>query len=103
MPFICRLHDPTTTGHACSTETILGFPGQATVLVEGMPAARIGDPTIEHTGPAPPCPAHIGLILTGSKRFVFVAGKLVARVGDFCDTPPGGKLIVPAAKRTFAG
>ena len=48
MPLIVRKGDDLSTGHACVGITQLDTPGQSTVFVKGILAARIGDPTVSH-------------------------------------------------------
>jgi uncharacterized Zn-binding protein involved in type VI secretion len=81
MPFAARVGDPTAHPGA-----ITG-PGVATVLIEGMPAAVMGD---QHAcampplaGPHPPSP-----IVKGSLT-VLIGGRSAARVGDMsgCGAP----------------
>ncbi|WP_339754609.1 PAAR domain-containing protein [Algoriphagus aquimarinus] len=76
MPAAARLTDTTTHGG-----TIIG-PGEATVLIGGMPAAVIGD---NHVCSLPPN-AHqptVSPFIAGSGT-VFVGGKPALRVGDSC-------------------
>jgi uncharacterized Zn-binding protein involved in type VI secretion len=74
MAFAARVFDAT------SHPGMIAGPGAATVLINGVAAARIGD---QHTcalappaGPHPPSP-----VITGSAT-VLIAGQPAARVGD---------------------
>ena len=76
MPAAARVGDTTTHGG-----TIVG-PGNATVLIGGMPAAVVGDthecslPPNGHQPTASPFPAGSGTVLIG--------GVPAVRVGDTC-------------------
>lgn len=81
MPPAARMGDP--TGHP----GVIAGPGVSTVLIEGMPAAVVGD---MHTcafpppaGPHPPNP-----IVKGSAT-VLIGGRPAARMGDItgCGAP----------------
>lgn len=61
-------------------------PGEVTVLIAGLPAARMGD-SAHCTGP----PA---TIIAGSAT-VFIGGKAAARMGD--STAHGGSIVVGEA------
>ncbi len=91
MPGVSRKGDLLATGHGCAPVTVLGFPGQSTVYVNGILAARQGDPTILHIiGANPPCVPHIAVVNNGSST-VFVSFSKVARIGDSADA---GAMIV---------
>lgn len=101
MPHAARLLDK----HQCPLQTpgIPPIPHQAggfilrglvTVLIEGMPAARVGD-TILCGGPPP----HPDTIAAGSMS-VCIGGMQAARVGD--PTASGGKIQL-GAKRVLIG
>ena len=79
MPAAARLTDM----HTCPTGggTITG-PGAPTVLIGGLPAARVGDSLA--------CGASPDSIITGSKT-VIIGGLSAARVGD--KTGHGGEII----------
>ena len=73
MPGVARLNDSVVTGHICSPTTALSFPGQASVLANFRPMARVGDPTYVHTFPTkPPCPPHIAYINVGNPTVLVV-------------------------------
>jgi uncharacterized Zn-binding protein involved in type VI secretion len=76
MPGAARVGDTTNHGG-----TIVG-PGDATVLIGGMPAAVMGD---NHVCPIPPNTGHItsSPFPVGSTT-VLVGGKGLIRVGDTC-------------------
>jgi len=75
MPGASRKGDLLFTGH--NSFTVLDFPRQNTVLINGILAARQGDPTIFHSN-------HIAIVNVGSST-VFVAGAAAARIGDSVD------------------
>jgi uncharacterized Zn-binding protein involved in type VI secretion len=64
-------------------------PGCLTVLIGGMPAARVGD---MHTCPVttPPAPPHVGGPISIGSATVLIGGMPAARVGDMaaCAGPP---------------
>lgn len=68
--------------------------GRLNVLIEEMPAARVGDPLL-CAGPPP----HPDTIAAGS-RSVYIGGMPAARVGD--PTASGGKIQL-SAKRVLIG
>lgn len=76
MPAAARLTDTTTHGG-----TIIG-PGEATVLIGGMPAAVIGD---NHACSLPPNTHQptVSPFIAGSVT-VLIGGKSALRVGDAC-------------------
>lgn len=76
MPAAARLTDTTTHGG-----TIIG-PGEATVLIGGMPAAVIGD---NHACSLPPNTHQptVSPFIAGSVT-VLIGGKPALRVGDAC-------------------
>ena len=92
MPFAARLLD--ATNHP---GTISG-PGVTTVLIEGSPAAVVGD---SHTCamPSPSGPHPPSTILKGSLS-VFIGGRAAARVGDAAGC---GAQIVKGALRVSIG
>ena len=77
-----RLGDPTAHGGSI----VIGCP---TVLIGGMPAARIGDMHVCPMGNPGPVPHGGGPISLGSAG-VFIGGMPAARVGDMavCTGPP---------------
>ena len=91
MPKLCRDLDLGTTGHGC--DVVIGVKAtQFTVRANNKPVARLNDPTLPHTRPAPPpppCIPHMAKVNIGSFT-VRASGKPVARVGDSYD---GGAMI----------
>ncbi|MEM7105407.1 MAG: PAAR domain-containing protein [Bacteroidota bacterium] len=76
MPPAARVTDLTNHGG-----TVVG-PGEATVLIGGVPAAVVGD---NHVCPIPPNTGHItsSPFPTGSMT-VMIGGKPALRAGDAC-------------------
>jgi uncharacterized Zn-binding protein involved in type VI secretion len=99
MPPAARLND----NHICPMQTpavvpiphvggpIIG-PGVPTVLIEGMPAAVVGDACI--------CVGPPSAIMKGSAG-VLIAGRAAARVGD--PTMHGGTILPPGAPTVIIG
>ena len=99
MPPAARLND----NHICPMQTpavvpiphvggpIIG-PGVPTVLIEGMPAAVVGDACI--------CVGPPSAIMMGSTG-VLIAGRAAARVGD--PTMHGGSILPPGAPTVMIG
>ena len=78
MPAQARLGDPGIPH--CSPYVIM--TGSTDVLVNGKPAARLGDVSTPHLFPAGIiCPTHVVPIVFGSLS-VLINGKPAARVGD---------------------
>jgi uncharacterized Zn-binding protein involved in type VI secretion len=98
MPLAARIGDTFTTGHGCSPVSTIAT-GAPTVIIEGKPAARIGDQSVVHTiliGKN--CVPHVVPILTGSPT-VIADGRPLARVGDTIDFG----VITTGAPTVFAG
>ncbi len=76
-PKAARLGD-LGAGHGCFPPTPI-LSGSPDVLINGRPAARVGDPLLLHA--CPNCPPHPRSISVGSGN-VIINGKLAARVGD---------------------
>jgi uncharacterized Zn-binding protein involved in type VI secretion len=78
MPAAARLGDagvPHCSGYVIAS-------GAATVLINGRPAARVGDFSTPHLIPAGRrCVTHTAPIITGAVS-VLIEGKPAARVGD---------------------
>lgn len=76
-----RLGDPTAHGGKITS-------GAQKVLIQGAPAARIGDAHVcpQSTGTT----AHVGGPIQSGSATVFIEGKAAARVGDtaFCAAGP---------------
>ena len=86
MPAVSRESDSLSTGHLCTSTTILDTPGQSTVRANSILIARQTDPTIPHPAPPiPPCPNHVKVVNVGSST-VRVCGLPIARVGDSTDS-----------------
>ncbi|EAO6410169.1 type VI secretion system PAAR protein [Salmonella enterica] len=86
MPTAARLNDKGTQHDGyCETVIIAGSP---TVFIDGLPAARTGDPLTPHDKPEhPPHPRKIA----GGSATVFIDGLPAARTGDAVDC--GGVVI----------
>lgn len=84
MPAASRKGDSLSTGHGCTGSTTLDTPGQGTVFINGILAARQGDPTVTHTVSPPLCPGHVANVNAGSSS-VNIEGSPAARVGDSAD------------------
>jgi uncharacterized Zn-binding protein involved in type VI secretion len=84
MPSASRHGDGIYTGHACSpTSTIIATQG--VVRINGIPAARMGDPIAPHTilvGIY--CVPHSAFVNRGSRN-VRIVGRSAARIGDSAD------------------
>ncbi len=99
MPLAARLNDM----HTCPMQTpgtppvphvggpIIG-PGEPTVLIEGMPAARIGDNAV--------CVGPPDVIASGSTS-VLIGGMPAARMGD--STAHGGTISIGAPTVDIGG
>tara|TARA_B100000902_G_scaffold326277_1_gene321324 strand:+ start:1221 stop:1520 length:300 start_codon:yes stop_codon:yes gene_type:complete len=86
MPAVSRESDSLSTGHLCTSTTILDTPGQSTVRANSILIARQTDPTIPHPAPPiPPCPNHVKVVNVGSST-VRVCGLPIARIGDSTDS-----------------
>lgn len=84
MPAASRKGDSLSTGHDCVGSTNLDTPGQGTVYINGILAARQGDSTVSHPIGAPACPPHVANVNVGSGS-VNIEGSPAARVGDSTD------------------
>lgn len=100
---------PTPVPHP-AVPLMLMSPGQPTVLIGNMPAARVTDQTIPCTGPPPCVPAGPGMITLGS--FTVLIGNMpAARVSDLtahpaCVAPipsPTGKILPPGCPTVMIG
>ena len=99
MPLAARLNDM----HSCPMQTpgtppvphvggpIIG-PGEPTVLIEGMPAARVGDNAV--------CVGPPDVIASGSTS-VLIGGMPAARMGD--STAHGGSISIGAPTVDIGG
>lgn len=80
-----RVGDPIVTGHLCESASTIAGPGAPTVLIEGKPAARVGDLSMSHTTGVPPfCVPHTMPITTGCMT-VLIEGSPVAHAGSQID------------------
>ena len=78
MPSASRINDA-TSGHGCfPPQTVVA--GSSDVLINGIPAARVGDAVTPHTCVV----THPGTIAIGSST-VFINGVPAARIGDPID------------------
>jgi uncharacterized Zn-binding protein involved in type VI secretion len=85
MPSVAIQGSSVATGHPCDGSTVLATPGQGSVYIGGVLAARLGDLTVSHAFKVgDDCVPHVAAI-NGSSSTVYVAGVLVARLGDGCD------------------
>ena len=75
MPPAARVGDATTH------PGVLSPPGMPLVLIEGMPAARVGD---LHACAFPGTPPHPPNVVAKGSASVFIAGMPAARIGDAC-------------------
>ena len=75
MPPAARIADPTTHGG------VIVPPGVPTVLVGGLPAAVLGDPTTCPAQWSPGVP-HGSPVVTGGSSTVLIGGRPAARLGD---------------------
>ena len=75
MPKSARIGDPTSHPGVVAG----GPPNVPTVLVEGLPAAVVGD---VHTCAFPGLPPHPPTALVTGSFTVFIGGRPAARVGD---------------------
>ncbi len=67
-------------------------PGEPTVMIAGLPAARLGDMLV--------CVGPTDIIVTGSKT-VLIGGKPAARLGD--STAHGGSIVLGAPNVMIGG
>lgn len=82
---ISRKGDALTTGHDCVATTTLDTPGQSSIYVNSILAARKTDSTVAHPFPPnPPCADHTATVGAGATN-VYFAGKKVARINDAAD------------------
>lgn len=77
MPLAAKLGDMGSDHDGYPATPII--EGSATVIIEGKPAARMGDALAPHDKPS--APSHDRAIAAGSSS-VFIDGKPAARAGD---------------------
>jgi uncharacterized Zn-binding protein involved in type VI secretion len=75
--------------------------GEPTVLINGKPAARVGD-TIVTPRVVHPIPCIGGPILAGSSK-IFIGGLPAARIGDPASTACGPESIVTGSPNVLIG
>ena len=81
-----RVGSAVVTGHACDAATTIAGPGATTVLIEGVPAARLGDLTTPHLAGIPPfCSIHTMPIIGPGCPTVIVQGQPISKVGENVD------------------
>ena len=86
MPAAARVGDTIATGHGCDTVSTIAGPGNPRVMIEGQPAATVGDLSDPHTYGVPPfCISHTMPITTGCPK-VWVGGKHIAMFGSQIDS-----------------
>lgn len=95
MSSVVRLNDPTTGHDGFHATNVCTASGS--VIVEGIPAARMSDMCIDHTKPN--SGSHPPSIAAGSGS-VFAEGLAIARVGDMCDC---GDALAAGAGSVMAG
>lgn len=100
MPAICRVGDSLTTGHTCSSVTIIASSNtNGTVKANGINIIVIGAPTVSHSAPpAPACPPHVRFLNLGSST-VRVNGIAVGRIGDSADSG----VMITGSNNVFVG
>ena len=74
-----KLFAPVPLGDTTSHPGTITGPGIATVLIDGMPAAVMGD---MHTCSCPSNPPHPPSIIVRGSLTVLINGQAAARVGD---------------------
>ncbi|WP_296056795.1 type VI secretion system PAAR protein [uncultured Amphritea sp.] len=77
MPKVARSGD-IGSGHGCFPPSPI-IAGSGDVLIDGIPAARAGDPLAPHG--CRKCPPH-GRMIAGGSSTVLINGRPAARVGD---------------------
>ena len=80
MPAAARLSDPIAPHGCWSGGVISGASGD--VLINGIPAARLGDPGTPHSWICPKPPPPHGVTISAGSGTVLINGKPAARVGD---------------------
>jgi len=86
----------------CDLRRGKGGHGNARVLINGRPAARVGDDVVTPRVQPPGVPCVGGPIVTGSST-VFIGGARAARVGDFAQTVCGPEVIVSGSANVTVG
>jgi len=89
-----------TSGHAGPFPPTMVAAGSGNVIIEGKPAARVGDIAIPHTRTVLPFDSHQPIISAGSSK-VFINGIPAARIGDALSC--GGTVASGASKTIIGG
>lgn len=92
MPAAARVGD--ATAHP---GTVVG-PGVPTVLIEGIPAAAVGD---IHACAYPYAPPHFPTVITRGSSSVMIGGRPAARQGDMSGC--GSPILIGAATVVIGG
>ena len=86
MPLAAVVGSAVVTGHGCDAATAIAGPGAPSVLINGKPAATVGDLTMPHNIGVPPfCSPHTMPIASGCPT-VLVNGKPLAHIGSSVDS-----------------
>lgn len=94
MPFAARIGN-SCSGHGCFPPRMI-ITGNPKVIIQGMPAATVGDTLLPHAcGPN----IHSGNIASGSSK-VFISGLPAARIGDIISC---GSIIMTGANKVNIG
>ena len=83
MPAQARLGD-IGSGHGCHFPPSAAVEGSPDVLVNGIPAVRVGDAYAAHGCPSCPAPSHGRALAQGSPT-VLINGRPAGRIGDAID------------------
>ncbi|RNM20598.1 uropathogenic specific protein [Dickeya undicola] len=99
MPGAARLND-IGSGHECFPDTPI-IEGSSDVLINGLPAARVGDTVQMHGCTCPQAPHGVhGRKISAGSATVLINGKSAARIGDDIDC---GGLIVSGSSNVIIG
>ncbi|MFC3025410.1 type VI secretion system PAAR protein [Vibrio zhugei] len=91
MPNAARVGD-IDTGHGCFPPTSI-TAGSGDVFIDGIAAARVGDPLMLHACPCPTMPHGVhGRSIAAGSGTVKINGQPAARIGDAIDC--GGSIAV---------
>lgn len=82
--FAARVTDPCIP-HC--TPSVISATGPFNVYINGLPAAKLGDPVSPHLMPnpktkKPPCIPHLGVVIIEGSTTVWINGLNAARMGD---------------------
>ena len=89
-----------TSGHSGPFPPTMVAAGSGNVIIEGKPAARVGDVAVPHTRQVLPFDSHEPIIAAGSGK-VFINGIPAARIGDALTC--GGTIVTGAGKTIIGG